>query len=78
MNHTIVKVDLQFTKNLGNFENIKVSIGVEDNLRVIGGKEESVDEATNRVYNFVSSKLIDKVASITQELNQFGAGSKGK
>jgi len=30
---TTVKVDLSFTRNLGNYESIKIGIGVEDWVR---------------------------------------------
>ena len=68
---TVVKVDLQFTRNLGNYESLKVGIGVEDFLR----NGETIDEATNRVYTFVENKLMDKVNEIEQELNK-GKGKK--
>jgi hypothetical protein len=68
---TIVKVDLQFTRNLGNYESLKVGIGVEDFLR----NGENIDEATNRVYTFVENKLMDKVNEIEQELTK-GKGKK--
>ena len=61
---TKVKVDLQYTRNLGNYESIKVSIGVEDFLR----SEENVDKATERVYAFVEGKLIEKMQEIEKEL----------
>lgn len=66
---TSVRVELQFTKNLGNYESLKVSIGIEDFMRT----GESIDEATNRVYTFVENKVIEKVNEITDELK-----SKGK
>lgn len=68
-NQTNVRVELQFTKNLGNYESLKVAIGIEDFRR----DHETIDEATNRVYTFVENKVIEKVNEITQELN-----SKGK
>ena len=61
---TSVKVDLQFTRNLGNFESLKVGIGIEDFQR----QGETIDEATNRVYNFVEKKLMEKVNEIESEL----------
>lgn len=64
MNQTNVKVDLQFTRNLGNFESLKVGIGIEDFQR----QGETIDEATNRVYNFVEKKLMEKVNEIESEL----------
>ncbi len=39
---TKVKVDLSFTRNLGNYESIKIGVGIEDD--VIQG--ETVDAAT--------------------------------
>jgi argininosuccinate lyase len=61
---TVVKVDLQFTRNLGNYESLKIGIGIEDFQR----SNESIDDATNRVYAFVEKKLIEKVGEIEKEL----------
>jgi hypothetical protein len=69
-NQTNVNVELQFTRNLGNYESIKIAIGVQDFKR----DHETVDEATNRVYAFVEDKLMEKVNEIEDELK----GSKGK
>jgi hypothetical protein len=70
MNQTNVKVELQFTRNLGNYESLKVAIGIEDFQR----DGENIDEATNRVYNFVEKKLMEKVNEIEEELT----ANKGK
>jgi hypothetical protein len=64
-NQTNVRVELQFTRNLGNYESLKVSIGVEDQVR---STDANVDEATNRVYDFVEKKLMEKVNEIEEEL----------
>jgi len=64
MDQTKIKVDLQFTKNLGNYENLKISIGIEDYKR----PGESTSDATDRVYEFVENKLISKVNEIEAEL----------
>jgi len=61
---TSVRVELQFVRNLGNYESLRVSIGVEDYVR----QGETVDAATDRVYDFVESKVIDKVSEIEKEL----------
>lgn len=61
---TKVKVDLSFTRNLGNYESIKIGIGVEDDVR----QGESVNDATERVYKFVEDKLIQKTTEVEQEL----------
>jgi argininosuccinate lyase len=62
---TKVKVDLSFTRNLGNYESIKIGIGIEDDVR----SGETVDSATERVYAFVENKLIEKTSEIEKELN---------
>ena len=64
MSQTRVKVDLSFTRNLGNYESIRINIGVEDDLR----HGENVDAATERVYKFVENKLIEKTREVEQEL----------
>ena len=69
-NQTNVKIELQFTRNLGNYESLKISVGIEDFQRA----GETVDEATNRVYTFVEKKLMEKVAEIEEELGN----KKGK
>jgi hypothetical protein len=63
-NQTNVKVELQFTRNLGNYESIKIGIGIEDFQR----QGEHIDDATNRVYAFVEKKLMEKVNEIEEEL----------
>jgi len=61
---THVKVELQFVRNLGNYESLRVGIGVEDWVR----DGETVDAATDRVYSFVEGKVIEKVSEIEREL----------
>jgi len=63
---TRVKVDLSFTRNLGNYESIKIGIGVEDDIR----QGETVDSATERVYDFVENKLIEKTREVEEELKR--------
>jgi len=62
---TKVKIDLSFTRNLGNYESIKIGIGVEDWVR----DGETVDSATDRVYKFVEDKLTEKSTEIAEELS---------
>jgi hypothetical protein len=66
MSETKVKVDLSFTRNLGNYESIKIGIGVEDSVR----SGETVDSATERVYEFVENKLIEKTREVEEELKR--------
>ena len=61
---TRVKVDLSFTRNLGNYESIKIGIGIEDDVR----QGETVDAATERIYAFVENKLIEKTQEVEEEL----------
>lgn len=63
---TRVKVDLSFTRNLGNYESIKIGVGIEDDVR----QGETVDAATERVYAFVENKLIDKTCEVEEELKR--------
>lgn len=62
---TNVRVELQYVRNLGNYESLRVAIGVEDFVR----DSETVSEATDRVYSFVESKIIEKVSEMEEELN---------
>ena len=63
---TRVKVDLSFTRNLGNYESIKIGIGIEDDIR----QGENVDTATERVYKLVEDKLIEKTREVEEELKR--------
>ena len=63
---TKVKVELSFTRNLGNYESIKIGVGIEDWVR----DGENVDSATGRVYKFVEDKLIDKTREVEEELKR--------
>jgi hypothetical protein len=64
MSNTSVRVALEFVRNLGNYESIRISIGVEDAVR----QGETVDQATERVYAFVEDKLIEKSNEVEAEL----------
>lgn len=64
MSNTSVKVELQYVRNLGNYESIRVSLGVEDFVR----QGENTNDATDRVYKFVEDKLIEKMTEIENEL----------
>jgi len=64
MSNTSVRISLEFVRNLGNYESIRISIGVEDAVR----QGETVDQATERVYAFVENKLIEKSNEVEAEL----------
>ena len=61
---TYVNVELSYTRNLGNYENIKINLGVQDYVR----DGENVNAAMDRVYAFVEDKLITKMEEIEKEL----------
>jgi len=64
MDQTKIKVELHFTRNLGNFESVKVGLGIEDWVR----EGENTTTATDRVYKFVENQLIEKVNQIESEI----------
>ena len=63
-NQTNVKVELQFTRNLGNFESVRIALGVEDWVR----SGENTSQATDRVFKFVEEKLLEKVNEIETDI----------
>jgi hypothetical protein len=65
MSPTRVRVGLKFVRNLGNYENIHVDLGVEDYVR----SSETVAQAMDRVYDFVEEQLIRRVQEIEADLS---------
>jgi len=61
---TKVTVTLGYTLNLGNFQSLRIDIGVEDSRRA----GENIDEAFDRVYSFVEAKLITKTNEAKEEV----------
>ena len=61
---TQVTAGLNYTRNLQNFENIKVHVEVTDTVR----ENEKVNDAFDRVYSFVETKLMEKVEEIEADL----------
>lgn len=66
MEETKVKVTLGYTVNLGNFESLRLDLGVVDSKR----DGETTDQAFERVYKFVEEKLTEKVAEAKVELQE--------
>lgn len=62
---TRVRVSLGYTRNMGNFESLRVDIGVDDSRR----EGESVVDCFSRVYTFVENKLMEKVNEAEAEIN---------
>lgn len=67
MSNTVVKVNLKFVRNLGNYESMHVELGVEDWVR---DTDANTDAAMNRVFEFVEAKLIEKVNALEKDLKQ--------
>lgn len=61
---TQVTAGLTYTRNLGNFENVKVNIEVTTDAL----QGENVNTAFERVYSFVEAKLQEKVEEIEADL----------
>ncbi len=61
--NTKVTVALGYTLNLGNFQSLRIDLGVEDARR----DGENINEAFERVYSFVEAKLSEKVREAQSE-----------
>jgi hypothetical protein len=61
-----VTVALGYTLNLGNFQSLRIDLGVEDSER----DGENVNDAFNRVYAFVEQKLTEKVKEASSEIGE--------
>jgi hypothetical protein len=60
---TKVTVSLGYTLNLGNFQSLRIDLGVTDSKR----DGENTAEAFERVYSFVETKLAEKVRESQDE-----------
>ena len=63
---TKVNVTLGYTLNLGNFQSLRLDLGVIDSAR----HGESVDQAFARVYKFVEDKLTEKIKEAQEEASE--------
>jgi len=61
---THVTYGISYTKNLGNFESLKVNVQVEDQV----GDEETVRQAYARIKKFVDERLEEAVLEIAKDL----------
>lgn len=55
--NTKVSITLGYTINLGNFQSLRLDLGITDNRR----EGENINDAFERVYKFVEDKLTEKV-----------------
>jgi len=63
---TKVSVTLGYTLNLGNFQSLRLDLGVVDSRK----NGETVDQAFERVYKFVEDKLTEKINEAKAEINE--------
>ena len=61
---TKVNVTLGYTLNLGNFQSLRLDLGIIDSMR----NGENIEQAFERVYGFVESKLTDKINEAKAEI----------
>ena len=62
-NSTKVSVTLGYTHNLGNFQSLRLDLGVIDSKR----DGENTEQAFDRVYKFVEDKLTEKIQEAQSE-----------
>jgi len=65
-NETKVSATLGYTLNLGNFQSLRVDLGVVDHVR----DGETTNDAMNRVYEFVEAKVVEKVQEAKAEITE--------
>jgi hypothetical protein len=63
---TKVNVTLGYTLNLGNFQSLRLDLGIVDSKR----DGETTNEAFERVYKFVEDKLTEKINEAKSEINE--------
>jgi len=63
---TKVNVTLGYTLNLGNFQSLRLDLGVIDSKR----DGETIEQAFDRVYKFVEDKLTEKIKEAQEEASE--------
>jgi hypothetical protein len=63
---TKINVTLGYTLNLGNFQSLRLDLGVVDSKR----DGENTNEAFERVYKFVEDKLTEKIQEAKSEISE--------
>ena len=63
---TKVSVTLGYTLNLGNFQSLRLDLGVVDAKR----DGENTEQAFERVYKFVEDKLTEKIKEAQSEADE--------
>lgn len=67
-----VKVQLGYTKNMGDFESLRADFGFEDEIR----EDESVEDAQRRAYDMVERELISKLTELVEEWDEVHSKDK--
>jgi len=63
---TKINVTLGYTLNLGNFQSLRLDLGVVDNRK----EGENISDAFERVYSFVENKLAEKIKEAKVEISE--------
>lgn len=61
-----VETRLGFTKNIGNFESVRIDTGFSDDVR----EGEEVADAQKRVYDVVERELLSKLEDVLNEIDE--------
>ena len=61
--NTKVTVTLGYTLNLGNFQSLRIDLGIVESRK----DGETIDQAFERVYSFVENKLTEKIKEAEEE-----------
>lgn len=61
-----VETRLGFTKNIGNFESVRIDVGYSDDVR----EGEEVADAQSRVYDVVERELLSKLEAVLEEIDE--------
>lgn len=61
-----VETRLGFTKNIGNFESVRIDVGYSDDVR----EGEEVADAQARVYDVVERELLSKLEAVLEEIDE--------
>jgi len=69
---TRAKVDMGFTRNMGNFESLRIDIGLETSAN----EGEKAGELVNRVYSFVEKQLLERFTETETQLSEKGLGEE--
>lgn len=67
-----VRVGMGFTRNMGDFESLRIDIGVESSSL----QGESTADTLNRVYEFTEKALEEKFTETEEALKEAGLGKK--